>query len=175
MTSKIKKPEFSVIAGCFRGLAHLLTHFTQSAEDGFLSSIILSFINSLKCRLFSFKRVFADQERSFEIFKYLRMAIDPTVTVHRYEMTLSALEVIKRHATQFCRFLLKEYKVLVKKITATTIIASCEVYLSFQMLGDVRTLEVLEYAQQQRRNACWIHGHGIVPERSDKTQLWQKF
>ena len=34
MTSKTKKPEFSVIAGCLQGLNCLLVNFTQSAEEG---------------------------------------------------------------------------------------------------------------------------------------------
>lgn len=35
MTSKSKKTELSLIAGCFRGLTHLLVNFTQSAEEGY--------------------------------------------------------------------------------------------------------------------------------------------
>ena len=34
MTSKTKKPEMSVIAGCFYGLAQLLTNFTHSVQEG---------------------------------------------------------------------------------------------------------------------------------------------
>ena len=34
MTSKTKKPEMSVIAGCFCGLAQLLTNFTHSVQEG---------------------------------------------------------------------------------------------------------------------------------------------
>jgi len=34
MTSKTKKPEMSVIAGCFYGLSHLLTNFTHSVQEG---------------------------------------------------------------------------------------------------------------------------------------------
>ena len=34
MTAKTRKAEFSVIAGCFQGLTHLLATFSQSAEEG---------------------------------------------------------------------------------------------------------------------------------------------
>jgi len=34
MTSKTKKAEMSVIAGCFYGLTHLLTNFTHSVHEG---------------------------------------------------------------------------------------------------------------------------------------------
>ena len=34
MTSKTKKAEMSVIAGCFYGLAQLLTNFTHSVQEG---------------------------------------------------------------------------------------------------------------------------------------------
>lgn len=34
MTSKTKKPDMSIIAGCFNGLNGLLVNFTQSAEEG---------------------------------------------------------------------------------------------------------------------------------------------
>ena len=34
MTSKTKKAELPVIAGCLQGLACLLVNFTQSAEEG---------------------------------------------------------------------------------------------------------------------------------------------
>jgi len=37
MTSKAKKPDMPIIAGCLRGLTSYLTNFTQSVEEGWLN------------------------------------------------------------------------------------------------------------------------------------------
>jgi hypothetical protein len=34
MTSKVKKPELSIIAGCLQGLTAYLFNFTQGADEG---------------------------------------------------------------------------------------------------------------------------------------------
>ena len=47
MTSKTKKSEMTVIAGCFYGLAHLLTSFTHSVHEG-------SYHNNLSINLILF-------------------------------------------------------------------------------------------------------------------------
>ena len=40
MTSKTKKPEMPLIVGSLQGLSHLLTQFTQSAEEGSIQPLV---------------------------------------------------------------------------------------------------------------------------------------
>lgn len=50
MTSKTKKAEMSIIAGCFQGLTSLLLNFTHSAEEGEEGHLVAwSFTSSFIC------------------------------------------------------------------------------------------------------------------------------
>ena len=60
MLSKSKKPEMSVIGGCLRGLSCYLVNFSQSVAEG--------------------------SEYAQDIYKFARMAIDPKVSLSRYEV-----------------------------------------------------------------------------------------
>ena len=88
MTSKTKKPELSIIAGCLQGLACLLVHFTHSAEEG--------------------------GRHSYDIYKYTKMAVDKDVKVTRYDMPRAGLKLLAKHAGQFDQYLIEDHQVRVQ-------------------------------------------------------------
>ncbi|XP_076445486.1 DNA-dependent protein kinase catalytic subunit-like [Babylonia areolata] len=90
MTSKTKKPELPIIAGCLEGLTAFLINFTQSAEE--------------------------DSKHSEDIFMYARKAIDPSVDFTRYDVPKSGLELFARHASQFKQFLADDYMSMYEKL-----------------------------------------------------------
>ncbi|KAL8588519.1 hypothetical protein ACOMHN_043868 [Nucella lapillus] len=88
MTSKVKKPEFPIIAGCLEGLTAFLVNFTQSAEE--------------------------DSKHSEDIFMYARKAIEPNYT--RFDVPKAGLELFSRHASQFRQYLVDDYKNMYEKL-----------------------------------------------------------
>ncbi|XP_035828316.1 DNA-dependent protein kinase catalytic subunit [Aplysia californica] len=90
MTSKTKKPELAIISGCLEGLTAFMLNFTHSAEEG--------------------------SKYSYEIFKYMRMAIDPNIEHTRYDMPKAGLKLLTRHAGQFQQYLMDDYQNLFDKL-----------------------------------------------------------
>ncbi|XP_071960307.1 DNA-dependent protein kinase catalytic subunit-like [Antedon mediterranea] len=90
MTSKNKKPETTTIAGCLVGLTHYLTSFTQSCEE--------------------------ESEHTAVIYRYASMAIDPTVTLVRYNIPKAGLQLFTKHAPQFNDYLYRDHMVIYQKI-----------------------------------------------------------
>ncbi|XP_072042850.1 DNA-dependent protein kinase catalytic subunit-like [Amphiura filiformis] len=84
MTSKTRKPELTVIAGCMLGLKHYLVNFTQSVEEG--------------------------SKHTKDIYRFSRMSIDPTVKNVRYELNRVSLELFAKHAGQFNQLLYDDHK-----------------------------------------------------------------
>ncbi|XP_064600499.1 DNA-dependent protein kinase catalytic subunit-like [Liolophura sinensis] len=89
MTTKARKAELTVIAGCLEGLASCLVNFTQSAEEG--------------------------AKHAYEIFRFSRSAIDPELDVTRYSMPKAGLKLLARHASQFCQYLIEDYEGMYEK------------------------------------------------------------
>lgn len=85
MTSKTKKPELSIIAGCLLGLTCLLVQFTHSAEEG--------------------------AKHSYDIFKYSKMAIDKDVKLSRFDMPRAGLKLLAKHAGQLDQYLIDDHQV----------------------------------------------------------------
>ncbi|XP_022110985.1 DNA-dependent protein kinase catalytic subunit-like isoform X2 [Acanthaster planci] len=84
MTSKTRKPELTVIAGCLTGLGHYLVNFTQSVEEG--------------------------AKHSKDIYRFARMAIDPTVDHTRYELNKAGLNMFAKHSAQFGPYLYSDHQ-----------------------------------------------------------------
>ena len=61
MTTTTRKPEFSIIAGVFQGLAHLLIHFTQSAEEGM----------SIRCTCFPLIWIYSFESDLYSSFMFM--------------------------------------------------------------------------------------------------------
>lgn len=57
-----------------------------------------------------------DSKNSYEIFKYMRMALDPNIDYTRYDVPKAGLKLITRHAGQFRQFLMDEYKPMYEKL-----------------------------------------------------------
>ena len=55
--------------------------------------------------------MFLDSKHSYDIYKYVKMALDPEVNVTRYEMPRCALHLLQRHACQFSPYLVDNYEV----------------------------------------------------------------
>ncbi|KAL4240201.1 hypothetical protein ACF0H5_000995 [Mactra antiquata] len=91
MNSKTRKPELSMISGCIEGLNCTLMNFTESAEEG--------------------------SKYSYEIYKYTRNSIDPTVELTRYDMPRAGLRLLHRHASQFNQYLLDDYENMYNKLS----------------------------------------------------------
>lgn len=85
MTSKTKKPDMPVIAGCLRGLTSYLTNFTQSVEEG--------------------------SRYAKDIYSYTRKAIEPQVSLSRYEVPKAGLYLFAKHAAQFKEYIAKDYEI----------------------------------------------------------------
>ncbi|GFO12449.1 DNA-dependent protein kinase catalytic subunit, partial [Plakobranchus ocellatus] len=92
MTAKTKKAELPVIAGCLEGLTSFMLNFTQSIQEG--------------------------STYSYDIFKYARMAIDPSISYTRYDVPRAGLRLFARHAGQFKTFLMDEYRPMYEKLVA---------------------------------------------------------
>ncbi|KAH9504422.1 hypothetical protein Btru_063566 [Bulinus truncatus] len=90
MTAKSKKPEMSIVAGSLEGLTCLLLNFTQSAEEG--------------------------SRYAYDIFKYVRMALDPSIDYTRYDAPKAALKLLGRHAGQFRQLLMDDYQTMYEKL-----------------------------------------------------------
>ncbi|KAL9956083.1 hypothetical protein ACROYT_G037506 [Oculina patagonica] len=86
MTSKTKKPELLIIGGCLRGLTSYLTNFTQSVEEG--------------------------SRYAKDIYNYTSMAINPQVTLTRYEVPKAGLNLFAKHAAQFKEYIAKDHEVM---------------------------------------------------------------
>ena len=63
MTSKIKKPEFPIIAGCLQGLTAFLVNFTQSADEGMCTAELTSSIDLTSPDLLLFVGLISNQPR----------------------------------------------------------------------------------------------------------------
>eukprot|EP00794_Sanderia_malayensis_P010266 gene10266-11321_t len=79
-----KKPEMQIIAGCFRGLNGHLVSFNH----------------------------FEGSNHPSEIFRYMRLAIDPENNLARYDVPKAALNLLGRHAVQFQHAITDNYKYL---------------------------------------------------------------
>nr|QOY44576.1 DNA-dependent protein kinase catalytic subunit [Alvinella pompejana] len=92
MTSKTSKPDIPLITGSLKGLCHLLVHFTQSAEE--------------------------EAAHSCDIYKYTCAAISKEANekLSKYEMAESGLKLLAKHASQFNKFLLDEYKIMYERL-----------------------------------------------------------
>ncbi|KAK6170524.1 hypothetical protein SNE40_018898 [Patella caerulea] len=88
MTAKTKKPELTVISGCLSGLTAYLINFTQSSEDG-------------SC---------------YDIYKYAKMAIDPSINLSRYEVPKAGLILFSKHASQLREFFIDDYQVMYERL-----------------------------------------------------------
>ncbi|XP_071796803.1 DNA-dependent protein kinase catalytic subunit-like [Asterias amurensis] len=86
MTSKTKKPEMSVIAGCLTGLSHFLVNFTQSVEE--------------------------DAKHSKSIYRFACLAIDRKVDHSRYEVNRAGLQIFAKHAAQFNKYIYEDHQEL---------------------------------------------------------------
>ncbi|XP_027045855.1 DNA-dependent protein kinase catalytic subunit-like [Pocillopora damicornis] len=86
MTRKTKKPDMLIIAGCLRGLTSYLTNFTQSISEG--------------------------SKYAKDIYTYARMAINPQVSLSRYEVPKAGLHLFAKHSAQFKEYISKDYEVI---------------------------------------------------------------
>ncbi|XP_022778667.1 DNA-dependent protein kinase catalytic subunit-like isoform X5 [Stylophora pistillata] len=86
MTRKTKKPDMLIIAGCLRGLTSYLTNFTQSVSEG--------------------------SKFAKDIYTYGRMAINPQVSLSRYEVPKAGLYLFAKHSAQFKEYIAKDYEVM---------------------------------------------------------------
>ncbi|KAK7506702.1 hypothetical protein BaRGS_00002177 [Batillaria attramentaria] len=86
MTSKTKKPEMPIIAGCLQGLTAFLVNFTQSADE--------------------------EAKYSYDIFKYARMAIDPNVDLTKYDISETITERAKEGNREggIFKFFMQEFR-----------------------------------------------------------------
>ncbi|XP_029447109.1 DNA-dependent protein kinase catalytic subunit isoform X2 [Rhinatrema bivittatum] len=86
MTSTIREPKFSVVAGCLKGLTALMMNFTKSMDE--------------------------DPKTSKEIFDYAVKAISPQIELKRYAVPLAGLHMLAIHACQFGACLMDNYRSL---------------------------------------------------------------